>query len=67
MNDSTRLAPDGFTWVCGACGKTSKDRYGDSNSRWDESCFLNSFLAQESSLEYFEGRVISIKNNKEEL
>lgn len=39
-----RIAPDGQVWVCGACGKTSKDRYGSAQSSWDESCMLNSVL-----------------------
>jgi hypothetical protein len=39
-----RIAPEGQIWVCGACGKTSKDRYGDRNSSWDESCALNAVL-----------------------
>lgn len=38
-------APDGQVWVCGACGKTSRTRYGwDHTQRsvaspgWDASC-----------------------------
>lgn len=38
------MAPDGQIWVCGACGKTSKDRYGDPGKNWDEACMLNSVL-----------------------
>lgn len=38
------IAPEGAIWVCGACGKTSKDRYGDAGSSWDESCMLNAIL-----------------------
>jgi hypothetical protein len=37
------IAPEGFVWVCGACGKWTKDRYG-SERGWDESCMLNSNL-----------------------
>jgi hypothetical protein len=46
MRDGPRIAPDGQVWVCAACGKTSKDRYGDDKSSWgwDESCMLNSVL-----------------------
>lgn len=54
---SLRAAPDytakpGTIWVCGACGKTSRDRYwGDELSpSWDESCFLNAMLCDEASL-----------------
>jgi hypothetical protein len=42
-----RFAPEGAVWVCGACGKTAKDRYGmegEQSPGWDESCMLNSTL-----------------------
>ena len=38
-----RIAPAGKRWRCGACGKTSTDRY-DGPGGWDEACMLNSFL-----------------------
>lgn len=43
-----RIAPDGAIWVCGACGKTSKDRYGDalSDRGWDTSCAMNAVLCK---------------------
>jgi len=46
------LAPDGKVWVCAACGKMSRDRYGDSaiSYGWDESCFLHAFLADRERL-----------------
>lgn len=47
MSDEKRFAPTGAVWVCGACGKTSKDRYGDGRSSWDESCMLNAILCFE--------------------
>ena len=37
-------APAGQVFVCGACGKTSNDLYGDPSSGWDESCMLNAVL-----------------------
>lgn len=46
-----RIAPDGAVWVCGACGKTHKDRYGmegEGSRGWDESCMLNAVLCHES-------------------
>lgn len=51
MNDS-RIAPEGFLWVCHACGKTSRDRYGgpDAMPWWDSSCAINSGLHRESAL-----------------
>ncbi len=53
------LAPEGKVYVCGACGKTSRNRAGftprngDRNSTtcaspgWDESCMLNAVLCFE--------------------
>lgn len=38
-----RVAPPGWLWRCGCCGKTTRDRYGEQGG-WDESCMLNSFL-----------------------
>jgi hypothetical protein len=45
--DAPRFAPSGTLWICGACGKTHTDQYGDEGegSRgWDESCMLNAVL-----------------------
>lgn len=39
------LAPAGWRWRCGACGKTTKDRFGHERG-WDASCMLNSFLVK---------------------
>lgn len=60
MSDGNEVAPEGQVWVCGACGKRSKDRYGFQkiDRGWDESCFLNSVLCLESSLVFQDGRVI---------
>lgn len=53
--DGTAIAPAGQTWVCMACGKTSRTKYGiDSDGKpcstpgWDASCMLNSRLIPES-------------------
>jgi hypothetical protein len=60
-----RIAPDGMTWVCCACGKTAKDRYGIEGERspgWDEGCMMNAFLAEEVTLVRGpDGRVAEIK------
>jgi hypothetical protein len=42
-------APKGKVWICAACGKRSKDRYGNQkiDQGWDESCILNSVLVSE--------------------
>lgn len=42
-----RMAPEGSVWVCAACGKTARDRYGivgEHSHGWDESCALNAVL-----------------------
>ena len=47
---SDRIAPAGAIWVCAACGKTAKDRYGLEGKHsfgWDESCALNAVLCHE--------------------
>ncbi len=40
------IAGDGQLFICGACGKRSRDKYGDYaiDSGWDESCMLNAVL-----------------------
>lgn len=44
-------APEGWTWLCGACGKTSATHYGtNARNGWDESCMLNSFLIEVEAL-----------------
>lgn len=60
---SDQHAPDGFVWVCHACGKTTKDRYG-SDRGWDESCMLNSALHAEIALVIENGRVVRIGEAK---
>lgn len=53
--DESRIAPTGKIWVCCACGKTASDRYGikgQSSYGWDESCMLNSILADTDKLVY---------------
>jgi len=50
-------------WVCQACGKMSKDLYGDKpiSRGWDESCMLNSVLCYKSKLVIKDERVVEIK------
>lgn len=53
MKERDRIAPAGAIWVCGACGKTARDRYGiegEHDRGWDESCMLNAVLCAEASL-----------------
>lgn len=60
-----KVAPKGYVFVCLACGKRSRDRYGDKaiNHGWDVSCVLNCDMFKEESLVLNEhGRVTEIKN-----
>jgi hypothetical protein len=65
---ANEVAKEGHVWVCLACGKRSKDRYGiDSpiNRGWDESCVLNSQEFPESLLIIegpAPGRVVGLKD-----
>lgn len=55
MKDINRFAGPGTVWVCSACGKTAKDRYGDSGTSWDESCMLNAVLCHDKRVFTDEG------------
>ena len=39
-------AQEGQVYICAACGKRSRDKYGDQpiDYGWDESCMLNAVL-----------------------
>lgn len=52
--NGNQVAPDGYVFVCGACGKRSRDVFGEQRvSRgWDESCMLNAVLCHEGSIEF---------------
>lgn len=60
-----RIAPAGKIWVCGACGKVAKDRYGIERGiqspGWDESCALNCTLVDMNCLEWDGDRVVRVK------
>ena len=66
--NGTDLAPEGHIYVCAACGKTSKSRYGfDDHDRsvashgWDESCMLNCALFREADVVRDErGRIVKV-------
>lgn len=64
------IAPEGKSWVCLACGKVSKDKYGGATASpgWDVSCMLNSDLFDEDQLVYDETgkRVVMVAGDKEE-
>lgn len=59
---SNERAPDGQVYVCGACGKTSRWKWGivgntnreptvhDASDGWDESCSMHSVLVTEASI-----------------
>jgi len=46
MNET---APEGQIFICSACGKRSKDKYGDQkiDRGWDISCMIYSVLCYE--------------------
>lgn len=51
-DEHRRIAPDGFMWVCLACGKHSRDLFGEhayKSAGWDVSCMLNATLLREGS------------------
>ena len=54
-DDGTTHAAPEHVWVCSACGKTSRTRYGfdKTDARvasrgWDESCMLHAVLCYEA-------------------
>lgn len=56
------IAPEGQVWVCGACGKYSKNRYAVG----DVSCYVNSVLCyDDETLKKDKGRVVSARAIKE--
>lgn len=58
--NGNQVAAQGQVFVCGACGKQSKDKYGEQmiGRGWDVSCMLNAVLCKEDSLRYENGLVI---------
>jgi len=58
VSGTKRIAPAGTIWVCAACGKTSRDRFGDKGSEWDESCMLNSVLCEETMRPNEKGEIV---------
>ena len=55
LYEGNKEAPEGMIWVCGACGRTSRWRYGfdvdgnecEKSHWWDESCMMNAVLCYE--------------------
>lgn len=48
IGKSNRRALPGYVWECAACGKRSRDLYGNERISygWDESCVLNARLVK---------------------
>lgn len=46
VESGNQIAPDGQIWECRACGKKSRDRFGNYalNRGWDEACVMNARL-----------------------
>jgi hypothetical protein len=57
------VAPEGQVYLCAACGKQSKDKYGEQriSHGWDVSCMMNSVLVYEDSIVYENGKIKSAK------
>lgn len=71
--ENDHIAPEGYIYVCHACGKTSVDQYGYSKEYpetswgWDVSCTLNSALYKRSQLVYDKDGVLKdIKKDEED-
>jgi len=63
MSDLFKAAPEGYVYVCHACGKRSPTRAPSRGSQrwWDESCMLNCSLEREADLVLRDGRVVEIR------
>lgn len=66
MSSGVALAQDGQVWICAACGKTSRTKYGfDDDDRWvadrgwDESCMLNAVLVYADSIQRNERGIVT--------
>lgn len=62
---SNEFAPENKVFVCVACGKISRDRYGNKaiTAGWDVSCMINAQLFDEDRLVLNEyKRVVEIKD-----
>lgn len=57
--DTPKVAPTGYVYICGACGKRSRDIYGDQaiDRGWDVSCFINSSIVSEHEAEELRARM----------
>lgn len=62
--DGTTLCSEDKTWLCTACGKKSRTKYGfDINSinvcdrGWDSSCMLNAILIKKEKLKDIKPRI----------
>lgn len=60
---ANHVAPKGQVYLCAACGKQSRDKYGEKKIHhgWDVSCVVNSVLVYEDSLVYENGQIKSAK------
>jgi hypothetical protein len=54
-SEPEKLAPEGQTWLCGACGRHNKNKY----KVGDESCYMNSVLVYEESIMMEDGVLIT--------
>lgn len=59
------IAPAGTVWVCHACGKRSRDRWGlqKISPGWDESCRAEAVLCYEATLVCSEDGSVVLRAN----
>lgn len=55
-----KLAPEGYVYVCRACGKVANNLYGDGTRGWDVSCTMNADLFREKDLVIKKDRVMHV-------
>lgn len=63
---SNEKAVDNMIYVCYACGKRSKDKFGKEaiSYGWDVSCVMNCGLEREEDLKIEEGLVVKINRGE---
>ena len=56
------MSKNNTMWVCLACGKRSRDRYGkeETDRGWDVSCFINSVLVDMDKVQTKNGRIENV-------
>jgi hypothetical protein len=67
LSERPDLAPEGTTWVCGACGKCARHRIdGGLSDGWDSSCTTWAVLCYDESIIVHDGVVRAARAVKSE-